>query len=105
MSPADLRRLFARLATAEAITSGPFPGLTPGRLQTLLEAGQRPLARLLLVWFDHAGLLEAPATAAEPYRHPRTLRTSDLAWIAAQLLGTPVPTEAEVAGAMGGRAT
>ena len=104
MAPAELRQLVERLVTSPPINAGPFPGLTPGRLHTVLLPGQRPLTRLLLVWFDRAGLLEASVKADEPYRHPRPLRCADPGWIAAQLLNTPVPTAADMDSATRGGA-
>jgi hypothetical protein len=90
MCGADVQRLWARLVVEPAIVAGPFPGLTPSRLRPLLEPGHRVLGPELLTWFDQAGLLEAPLSAAEPFRLPRALRTTDLRMITTRLSATPV---------------
>ena len=62
-------------------------GLTKNRLaeQIQLPAAQaKALAETLLAWFDLAGVLVEPSHP-ERLRHPRALRTTDLAEIAALL--------------------
>ena len=87
----DLRRLMEQILASAAITDGPFPGLTVGRLRQLLEPGQRVLAEPLLLWLDRAGVLAVPVKVDEPLRHPRPLLSRDPAWIAERLRATPAP--------------
>ena len=95
-----LAELLARVVVAPAITSG-LPnerGLTKNRLaeQIQLPAAQaKALAETLLAWFDLAGVLVEPPHP-ERLRHPRALRTTDLAEIAALLHTTPCPDGATV---------
>ena len=97
---AALAELLARVVAAPALTSG-LPnerGLTKNRLaeQIQLPATQaKALAETLLAWFDLAGVLVEP-TQPERLRHPRALRTTDLAEIAALLHTTPCPDGATV---------
>lgn len=97
MQPAEVRCLIERTLADPSVTGGPFPGLTAQRLRPLLEPGHRPLAAMVLAWLDQAGLLEAPASTVEPFRHPRALRSTDLEQIVAHLARTPVPDRSEVA--------
>src|SRR4051794_5506529 len=94
MRGADVHRLWTRVLAEPAIVAGPFPGLTPSRLRPLLEPGHRVLGPELLRWFDQAGLVEAPLSPAEPFRHPRALRTTDMETIVTRLCATPVPRPA-----------
>jgi hypothetical protein len=95
--PAELRRLIERLLADPSVAAGPFPGLTVQRLRALLEPGHRSLAAEVLVWLDQAGLLEAPASAAEPFRHPRALRSTDPEQIVAQLARTLITRHIDTA--------
>ena len=95
-----LAELLARVVSAPAIGAGPAneQGITKNRLaeQIQLPAAQaKALAETLLAWFDLAGLLAEP-TQPERLRHPRALRTTDLAEIAALLHATPCPDQATV---------
>ncbi len=97
---AALAELMARVVTAPAITNG-LPnerGLTKNRLaeQIQLPAAQaKALAETLLAWFDLAGVLVEPPHP-ERLRHPRALRTTDLAEMAALLHATPCPDQTTV---------
>jgi hypothetical protein len=97
---AALAELLARVVAAPVITSR-LPnerGLTKNRLaeQIQLPAAQaKALAETLLAWFDLAGVLVEPSHP-ERLRHPRALRTTDLAEIAALLHATPCPDNATV---------
>lgn len=58
-------------------------GLAPERLQAALPR--------LLVWFDRAGLLHPPPREDLPFGMPRRPVSTELPWIAQQLLATPPP--------------
>src|SRR4051794_30491722 len=91
MSSRDVQTLVEHIVADATITTAPFAGLTARRLRELLQPGHRPLAPVILAWFDAAGLLAAPVSAAEPFRHPRALRSRDPLSIASWLATTPVP--------------
>ena len=106
---AALQELMACVVTATAIISGAPNqiGVTQNRLAELLRgryanAQPRELARVLLVWFDLAGLI-APASAAMRWRSPRPLTTTDLAEVARMLGATPCPDAARAAALLAGK--
>ncbi len=88
-----LRVLFERIQADDVFKQG-FTGVSFSRVSKVLPAEQRPLVRRLVVWFDHAGILEEPPTEQARYQSVRRLRSDDTAWLAAQLRATPVPTQA-----------
>jgi hypothetical protein len=104
LGAADLHAYVEQICSTVAHRSDPFPGLTTGRLRQLLAPAHKPLAPLLLVWCDRAGVLAPPVSATEPFRHPRALLQPTPQGLAARLRATPLPTTAEVAAALQGGA-
>lgn len=71
--------------------NGATTGLTLRRLRGLAPEPLQAALPRLLVWFDRAGLLHAPAREDVPFGMPRLPMSTDLAWIAQQLVATPPP--------------
>ena len=65
-------------------------GVTCGRLAQL-EGISRMHARLLLVWFDAAGILAAPRSEEVRWRAPRPFCSTDHAWLLDQVQATTMP--------------
>lgn len=99
MTSADVGELITRLRSDPAIVAATPPGVTKGRLRSIVEGA---LADPLLVWLDAAGVLVEPTRPEVRWREPRLLRAEDDAAIAERLAATPLPDEAAVREALGG---
>lgn len=71
--------------------SGAQAGLTLRRLRGLAPEQLQAALPRLLVWFDRAGLLHPPTRDDLPFGMPRRPISTELPWIAQQLLATPPP--------------
>lgn len=80
------------LLVEPTIVDADYPGLTRNRVRPLLPADVHNEADALLHWLDAAQLLARPASAAEPYRHPRPLLVTKSDDIVQRLVTTPYPT-------------
>jgi hypothetical protein len=80
------------LVTDLTIVDAQYPGLTRNRVRPLLPENVRSEADPLLRWLDAAHVLAPPASAAEPYRHPRRLLVTGLDDLVQRLVATPYPT-------------
>jgi hypothetical protein len=67
------------------------PGVTRGRLATLLPPERRGAATSLMSWLDASGVLADPRDETLRWREPRLIRRPEPDWIAARLGETPPP--------------
>jgi hypothetical protein len=94
ISPAVLESLISRMLTSESpyFQPDPAPGLTLKRMNVLLGDRHNEHSRAVLLWFDAAGLLDAPADEHQRWAAPRLLLTTDHDEIATRLHAIPLPT-------------
>lgn len=99
MRAAEVGFLIEQIQTSP-IVQGSEPGVTRKRLVQLLPDDLGEYARQLMLWFDQAGILAAPAMPDEPFRNPRALITAIPEQLAERLAATPIPTPEAARAAM-----
>ncbi|MBP1466734.1 hypothetical protein EYB53_013540 [Candidatus Chloroploca sp. M-50] len=103
--PAALGTVVAQLVQEPSFQSSRKgqSGLSKKRLVRLAHPSLNDsIARILLVWFDRAGVLAPPDSPSLPWRTPRPLAVTDLTALAAALQATPLPTADDALAAFGG---
>ncbi len=85
LSIGRLEAVIALLASSPTIVAATPPGVTKGRIATLLAPEERRHAGLLMEWLDRAGVLVEPRSEALRWREPRPFCSNDIAWITAQV--------------------